>query len=103
MATPPVDIGTLIIRKPGVRGGRPHIAGTGVSLRTIVYMQREGLTPDEMVRRMPHLSHVHVYAALAHYYANKEEVDTEMAELEAEETRLEEELLARLARQQLVR
>ena len=91
--TLPVDIGTLIGRIPGIRGGQPHLVGAGVSLRTIVYMHREGRTPDQIVHDMPHLAYAHVYAALAHYYANKEQVDTEMAELEEEETRLQEEWL----------
>lgn len=89
--TLPVDIGTLITRKPGVRGGRPHVAGAGVSVRTIVYMEREGLTPQEIADKMPHLSLAQVHAALAYYYANKEQMDIEMAELEEEERRLEEE------------
>ncbi len=36
MAAAQVDIGTLITRTPGVKGGIPHIAGTGVAVRTIV-------------------------------------------------------------------
>jgi uncharacterized protein (DUF433 family) len=91
--TLPVDIGTLIARIPGIRGGQLHVVGAGVSLRTIVYMEREGLTPKEIVDDMPHLSLAQVHAALAYYYANKEQVDTEMAELEEEERQIEEEWL----------
>jgi uncharacterized protein (DUF433 family) len=89
--TLPVDIGTLITRKPGVRGGRPHIAGAGVSVRTIVYLERDGLTPQAIADKWPHLSLAQVHAALAYYYANKEQMDVEMSELEEEERRLEEE------------
>lgn len=89
--TLPVDIDTLITRKPGVRGGRPHIAGAGVSVRTIVYMERDGLTPQEIAEDRPDLSLAQIYAALAYYYANKEQMDVEMSELEKEERRLEEE------------
>jgi len=31
-----VEIGTLFERDPGIRGGRPKIAGTGVTVRRIV-------------------------------------------------------------------
>jgi len=31
-----IEIGTLIDRDPGVRGGRPKIAGTGVTVNRIV-------------------------------------------------------------------
>jgi uncharacterized protein (DUF433 family) len=91
--TLPVDIGTLITRKPGVRGGRPHIAGAGVSVRTIVYLERDGLTPQEIAEDRPDLTLAQIHAALAYYYANKAQMDIEMSELEAEERRLEEEWL----------
>jgi uncharacterized protein (DUF433 family) len=92
-ATVPVDIGTLITRKPGVRGGRPHIAGAGVSVRTIVYMGRDGLTPQEIAEDRSDLTLAQIHAALAYYYANKAQMDIEMSELEAEERRFEEEWL----------
>ena len=31
-----VDIGTLIVRTPGIRGGQLRIAGTGISVMAIV-------------------------------------------------------------------
>ncbi len=31
-----IEIGTLIDRDPGVRGGRPKVAGTGVTILRIV-------------------------------------------------------------------
>ena len=31
-----VDSGTLITRSPGIKAGRPRIAGTGVTVRRIV-------------------------------------------------------------------
>ena len=59
----PVDIGTLIERTPGIRGGRPCIAGTGVSVMRIVGWYNLGLTPEEIAADYPHLSLAQVHAA----------------------------------------
>ena len=76
------DIGSLISRRPEIRGGRPCIAGTGVSVRRIAVWHNMGSTPEEIVNNFDHLSLAQVHAALAYYYANKAEID---ADLEAEE------------------
>jgi uncharacterized protein (DUF433 family) len=75
------EIGNLISRRPDIRGGRPCIAGTGVSVRRIAAWHNMGLVPEEVVRKIGHLSLAQVYAALAHYHANQSEID---ADLEAE-------------------
>jgi uncharacterized protein (DUF433 family) len=89
-----IEIGSLITRTPGIRGGRPRIAGTGVSVRRIVVLYQQGLTPEEIVADIPHLTLAQVYAALAYYHANREEVDSDIAAEEAEANRLEQEHLA---------
>jgi uncharacterized protein (DUF433 family) len=85
------DIGTLITQSPGVCGGRPRIAGTGVSVRTIVGWYETGLTPEEIATEIPHLTLAQVHAALAYYHANRDEMEAEMAAEEAEYDRLERE------------
>src|SRR2546423_1397110 len=47
----PVDIGTLITRSAGVKRGSPHIAGTGVLIRTIVRWHNTGLAPEEIAAK----------------------------------------------------
>src|SRR5207247_853664 len=49
------EIGSLISRRPEIRGGRPCIAGTGISVRTIAVWHNMGLIPEEIARKM-HLS-----------------------------------------------
>jgi uncharacterized protein (DUF433 family) len=83
------DIGTLITQTPGICGGRPRIAGTGVSVRRIVGWDKLGMTPEEIATEIPHLDLAQVHAALAYYHANRDEVDAEMRAEEAEAHRLE--------------
>jgi len=75
------EIGNLISRRSDIRGGRPCIAGTGVSVRRIAQWHNMGLIPEEIARKIGHLSLAQVHAALAYYYANRAEID---ADLEAE-------------------
>ncbi len=85
------DIGSLIIRTPDIRGGRPRIAGTGVTVRRIVGWYKLGLSPEEIVERIGHLSLAQVYAALAYYHANCEEIEADIAAEAIEAERLEQE------------
>jgi uncharacterized protein (DUF433 family) len=80
------DIGSLISLRPGLHGGRPCIAGTGVTVRRIAALYKMGEAPEEIASNFGHLSLAQVHAALAYYYANKAEID---ADLEAEEREYE--------------
>jgi uncharacterized protein (DUF433 family) len=73
------DIGTLIASKPGVNGGRPCIAGTGTSVRCIAVYDKQGYSPEEIVADRPYLTLAQVHAALAYYWANKAEIDADLA------------------------
>ncbi len=90
-----VDIGTLITRDPNIRGGRPIIAGTGITVRRIVGWYKLGMDADEIARQFPHLSLAQIYAALAYYHANREEIEADIAEEEAEADRVYDEYHAR--------
>ncbi len=83
------DIGTLITRTPGIHGGVPHIAGTGVTVRRIAMWYKLGHTPEEIGPGIGHLTHAQVYAALAYYHANRDEIEADIAQEEAEANRLE--------------
>lgn len=83
------DIGTLIIRSAEVCRGRPRIAGTGFTVRRSVGWYKLGLTPEEIVDRVGHLSLAQVHAALAYYHANREEIEADIAGEEIEAERLE--------------
>lgn len=83
----PIDIGTLIDRDPRIRGGRPKIAGTGVTVMRIAGWHNQGFIPEEIAAKFGHLSLAQVHAALAYYYTNKDEIDSDIgAEERAAET-----------------
>ncbi len=67
----------LIIQDPELRGGRPIIAGTGVTVRTVVVHYKLGLTPEEIADEMG-LDLAGVYAALAYYHLNSEEIEADI-------------------------
>ena len=85
------DIGTLIEQTPGIRGGRPCIAGSGISVHRIVGWYKLGWSPEEISRRIGHISLAQVHAALAYYHANQEVIEAEIAAEEEEADRLERE------------
>ncbi len=89
-----VDIGSLVTTSPGVRGGRPYVAGSGVTVRRIVDMRyREGLSVEKIVEEMPHLALAGVYAALTFYHANQEQLDADFIEEDLAGDKLEQEWL----------
>lgn len=52
-----------------------RIAGTRVSLDSIVYAFRDGLSAESIAENFPTLSLEQVYGAIAFYLANRETVD----------------------------
>jgi len=73
------DIGSLIVLTPDVRSGRARIAGTGVTVRRIVGWYQAGLSPEEIANEIGHLNLAQVFAALAYYHANRQEIETDIA------------------------
>lgn len=67
----------LIVRDPHMHNGRPTIAGTGNTVRTIAIMYKQGLTPEEIAAELP-LSLAQVYAALTYYHLNTDEIEADI-------------------------
>ncbi len=82
------DIGTLITSAAVSSKGHPMITGTATSVRWVVVLYKEGVDAEEIAQRMSHLSLAQVYAALAYYHANRDEIEADLAEEEAEYDRL---------------
>ena len=80
MATPiPVDIGTLIYAEPALHGGKPCLAGTGMTVQAVAAMHRQGRTAEQIQADFPDLDISLFYAALTYYYANHERIDADLA------------------------
>jgi uncharacterized protein (DUF433 family) len=68
---------------PGVRGGRPHIAGTRLTVADTAIMHlRLGLPLEEIAGRYD-LDLASLYAAMAYYYDHRTEIDESLAADEA--------------------
>jgi len=85
--------------------GTYRLAGTRVSLDSIVYLYREGLSVESMVESYPTLTPEQIHGALAFYLGNQKEIDAYLAEgeriAEAEHRRSQltnAELIAKLQR-----
>ena len=87
--TTAVEIGTLIVRTPGTCGGRPRIAETRITVENIAIDFNAGLTPEQIIDEKPHLTLAQIYGALAYYFANKDQIDADIAAENAEWERLE--------------
>lgn len=60
--------------------GAYRIAGTRVSLDSLVYLFREGMSAESTVESYPALTLEQVHGALAYYLANQAEVDAYLTE-----------------------
>jgi uncharacterized protein (DUF433 family) len=88
-----IDIGSYIVSTPDLKHGRPRISGTGITVHRIAIWYKLGHTPEEIAYQYQHLTLAQVYAALAYYHANRDEIEIEIAGDEAEADRIEQEFL----------
>lgn len=69
---------------PGICAGKPRIAGHRIKVQDVViWHERMGLSPDEIVSQYPGITLADVYAALAYYHDNLEEIRQQIREDEA--------------------
>ena len=83
------DIGSLIVISPDVRGGRARIAGTGVTVRRVVEWYKLAYSPEEIAHEIGHVTLAQVFAVLAYYHANREEIEADLANEKDAAERLE--------------
>jgi uncharacterized protein (DUF433 family) len=64
---------------PRIAGGAPIIKGTRITVRAIAGYYQLGLSADEILQSLPHLTQAQVHAALAFYFDYQEEIDRDLA------------------------
>jgi len=65
---------------PGIAGGKPRIAGHRITVQDVaIWHERMGKSVDEIATEYD-LTLADVYAALAYYFENREEIDRTIAE-----------------------
>jgi uncharacterized protein (DUF433 family) len=95
-ASKSVDIGTLITKSPDNWDGKAVITGTRVPVMFIASYYDLGMTPEEIAHQK-YLSLVQVYAAITYYHANRQEIESDRADYDAESDRLEKEWVQKRA------
>ena len=70
------------------KNGGYYIAETRISLDSIVYLYRDGGSPETIQDEFPSLSLEQIHGAIAFYLANRDQVDANIREGEAELDRL---------------
>jgi uncharacterized protein (DUF433 family) len=72
------SLDALIEKNSPLRGGRPLIAGTGTTVRTVVGLYKLGLTAEEIATQLPHLQLAQIYAALTYYHLHSDEIEADI-------------------------
>ena len=79
----PAPSNSIEIRSNRENQSRAYIAATRVRVLDIYVMaELQGLTPDEIVDALPHLTLAQVHAALSYYFGNRDEVVRQLREEE---------------------
>src|ERR1041385_6505618 len=75
------EINSLLSSTPDIRHGQPCISGTGISVKRIAILHNLGHSTEDIVRKYEHLTPAGVHAALAYYFANKQQIDSASSNL----------------------
>ena len=69
-----------IISNPGIAGGRPVIEGTRITVNCIAGYYQLGMSIDEILDSLRHLTPSQVHSALAYYFDHQDEINMDMEE-----------------------
>ena len=75
-----------IVTDEQILRGEPIIKGTRTPVRALVEMWRLGVVPEEIPRRLPHLTLAQVFDALSYYSDHQTEINTYIVQNQIPET-----------------
>ena len=78
MATAPKATYAHIVKRAGYCGGKAAIDDTRARVNNVVFLHKQGKTPEEIRVVYPDPSLAQVHAALAYYYDHAEEIEAEL-------------------------
>lgn len=70
---------------PEIGHGGPLIKGTRITVRTIAGYYQLGMSVDEIMGALRHLTPAQVHSALAYYFDHQDEIDRDLADVTDEE------------------
>jgi uncharacterized protein (DUF433 family) len=75
---------SYVTSDPDVCGGRPVIRDTRIPVQTVVGYYKLGMTVDEILAGLPHLTAAQVFDALSYYHDHQAEIEADIAAGEPE-------------------
>lgn len=84
MSDPVITEYRYIARIPGVCGGRPIIKGTRTPVKAIVGYYKMGLSVEDILEGLPHLTPAQIYEALSYYHDHQAEIEQDIEESRVE-------------------
>ncbi len=74
-----------IVSKPEIAQGAPAIEGTRITVRCIAGYYQMGMSVDEIITTLRHLTPAQVHSALAYYFDHQDEINIDLKEASDEE------------------
>lgn len=65
---------------PEIAAGQPVIEGTRITVRCIAGYYQMGMSVDEILATLSHLTPSQIHSALAYYFDHQEQIDADLAE-----------------------
>ena len=69
-----------IVSRPGIAGGRPVIEGTRITVNCIAGYYQLGMSADDILDSLRHLTPSQVHSALAYYFDHQDEIDADLGD-----------------------